>query len=71
MEYKTEFGRTGENHTERVGGNKRVEEVVRELCLQDGQGGEHLVGGLGHVGEGDGQTEGDSLGLTSKQRGGL
>ena len=68
MEYKKEFGRTGEDHTERVGGDERVEEVVRELGLQDGQGGEHRVRRLGDVREGDGQTEGQSLGLTSTQR---
>ena len=68
MEYKNEFGRTGEDHTERVGGDERVEEVVRELGLQDWQGGEHRVRRLGDVREGDGQTEGQSLGLTSTQR---
>ena len=68
MEYKNEFGRTGEDHTERVGGDERIEEVVRELGLQDWQGGEHRVCRLGDVREGDGQTEGQSLGLTSTQR---
>ena len=68
MEYKNEFGRTGEDHTERVGGDERVEEVVRELGLQDWQGGEHRVRRLGDVREGDRQTEGQSLGLTSTQR---
>ena len=68
MEYKNEFGRTGEDHTEGVGGDERIEEVVRELGLQDWQGGEHRVRRLGDVREGDGQTEGQSLGLTSTQR---
>ena len=68
MEYKNEFGRTGEDHTERVGGDERIEEVVRELGLQDGQRGEHRVRRLGDVREGDGQTEGQSLGLTPTHR---
>ena len=54
--------------TDRGGGNKWIEKVVRKLCFNDGIGGEHLDCGLADVTEGHGQTELQSLGLTSKYR---
>ena len=55
-------------HTEGIGRNKRIEEIVRELCLNDGVGGEHLICRLADVTVGDRQTELQSLRLTSKYR---
>ena len=54
--------------TDRVGGNKWIEKVVRKLGFNHGVGGEHLDCGLADVTVGDGQTELQSLGLTSKYR---
>ena len=55
-------------HTEGIGRNKRIEEIVRELCLNHGVGGEHLICRLADVTVGDRQTELQSLRLTSKYR---
>ena len=56
------------NDTDRVGGNKWIEKVVRKLCFNDGVGGEHLDCRLADVIVGHGQAELQSLRLTSKYR---
>ena len=38
-------------------GYKWIEKVVRELCLEHGDGGEHVGGGRRHVGVRDGHAE--------------
>jgi len=42
-------------------GYKWVEEVVRELRLEHGDGGEHVGGGGRHVGVGDGHADVQSM----------
>ena len=42
-------------------GYKWVEEVVRELGLEHGDGGEHVGGGGRHVGVGDGHADVQSM----------